>query len=572
LGEYLVRTGVITPEQLQAGLEQQSRTGCLLGEALVSLGFLTKETLFVQLAEFLGVPYISLRTTPPDPDAARMISARLAHRYQLIPVRRQGNRLTVAMATPTDIAAEDELRAITGLEIEPALADPEEIEDAISRIFDVMQNAELAVTRSKTTARETKAAQEAPPPVEEGPIVGLVQSLLVKAIRERASDVHVEPQQHDLRVRYRVDGMLHEVMRQDQSLQPAIITRIKVLAGMDIAERRLPQDGRFTMTVDGKSYDIRVSTLPSQYGEKAVLRILEKSGGIRSLSELGFTEETRQRIEALLSRPHGLFLVVGPTGSGKSTTLSAALSYLNRDTINIVTVEDPIEYEIPGTTQTQVNPRAGLTFATALRHILRQDPDVIMVGEIRDRETAEMAIQAALTGHMVLSTLHTNDAPSTVIRLLDMGVEPVLLASSLAGVLSQRLVRLLCPHCRESYVLPKGTKIAGLELEPDQILYRPPTQRSGEPCPHCIHGYAGRTVVAELMEVDNTIRDLILSRASTHELREAALKNGMIPIREDGLRRVRAGETSLEEVLRVTETSPQALLELGRALAETVGV
>lgn len=570
LGEFLVRTGVITAEELQAGLEEQARTGSLLGETLVSMGFISREVLLNRLADFYGVPFVSLRMSPPDPATARMVSARLAHRYQLIPVRRQGDRLLVAMANPADVAAEDELRALTGLEITPALADADEIEDAIGRIFDVMQNAERAI-RSRTSAQEPRPSVETGPPVEDGPIVGLVQSLLVKAVRERASDIHLEPQQKDLRVRYRVDGMLREVMRQERSLLPAIITRIKVMSGMDIAERRLPQDGRFAMTVDGRSFDFRVSTLPSQYGEKAVLRLLEKTGGIRSLEQLGFDADTQHRIETLLSRPHGLFLVVGPTGSGKSTTLSAALSYLNRDTVNVVTVEDPIEYEIPGVCQTQVNPRAGLTFARALRHILRQDPDVIMVGEIRDRETAEMAIQAALTGHMVLSTLHTNDAPSTVARLLDMGVEPVLLASSLTGVLSQRLVRLLCPHCREPYTMPLGTEVAGWNPGPDHTLYRPPTQPFGEPCRHCIHGYAGRTVVAEFMEVDSTIRELILNRASTAEVRQAALKAGMVPIRQDGLRRVLAGETSLEEVLRVTDSTQQQPEEYRPQAAAAVG-
>lgn len=554
LGEFLVRSGVITAEELHAALEQQARTGALLGETLVSLGFISREVLMNRLADFYGVPYVSLRMSPPDPATAKMVSARLAHRYRLIPVRRQGDTLLVAMANPADVAAEDELRALTGMDITPALADADEIDDAIGRIFDVMQNAERAI-RNRAASQEAAPEVEAVPPVEEGPIVGLVQSLLVKAVRERASDIHVEPQANDVRVRYRVDGMLREVMRQEAALHPAIVTRIKVMAGMDIAERRLPQDGRFAMTVDGRSFDFRVSTLPSQYGEKAVLRLLEKTGGIRTLEQLGFAPDIQKRLEAVLSRPHGLFLVVGPTGSGKSTTLSAALSYLNRDTVNIVTVEDPIEYEIPGACQTQVNPRAGLTFARALRSILRQDPDVIMVGEIRDRETAEMAIQAALTGHMVLSTLHTNDAPSTVARLLDMGVEPVLLASSLAGVLSQRLVRLLCPHCREPYTVPEGTEIAGWRPEPGQTIYRPASKPFGEPCKHCIHGYAGRTVVTEFMEVNNEIRELILNRASTGEVRRAAIANGMVPIRMDGIRRVLAGETSLEEVLRVTDHS-----------------
>lgn len=554
LGEFLVRRGVIDPEQLKAALEQQARRGALLGETLVELGYVARETLLAELAEYYGVAFVSLRLNPPDPAVARLVSARLAHRYCLIPTVRRGDRLTVAMANPSNIAAEDEVRAITGLEVEPVLADADEITEAIGRIFDVMQNAERAVRHRKAVQRETRPQPRVEVNGEEGPIVGLVQSLLIQAVRAGASDVHLEPQEGELRVRYRVDGLLHEAVRQPMALHPAVVARVKVLAGMDIGERRLPQDGRFSMTVDGRCYDFRVSTLPSLHGEKAVLRILDKTGGVRCLDGLGFTRGDQRLIERLLAQPYGLFLVAGPTGSGKSTTLSAALSHLDATTLNIVTVEDPIEYQLPGICQMQVNARAGLTFAVALRHILRQDPDVIMVGEIRDRETAELAVQAALTGHLVLSTLHTNDAPSTVARLLDMGIEPILLASALTGVLSQRLVRLLCPHCRQPYFLPRELRLAeGWTVGRGQPLYRPPTA-ADTPCRHCQRGYSGRSVIAELMTVDSTIRELILRRAATGAIREAAIAAGMRPMREDGLRRVLAGETSLEEVLRVTRS------------------
>lgn len=563
LGEYLVRHGVINSEQLQTALEYQKRSGGLLGKALIALGYISRERLLEQVASFHGVPYVSLRLSPPDPAAAKLVPGRLAHRYRLIPIRRNGDQLVIAMANPADVAAEDEVRAVTGLEVDPVLADPDEILDSVGQIFDVMQNAERAVHTRTSIATPTESDPLVP--LEEGPIVNLVQSLLTQAVRERASDIHIEPQETDLRIRYRVDGALREVMRQPLSLLSGIITRIKVMAGLDIAERRVPQDGRFGMVVDGRSFDFRVSTLPSLFGEKGVLRLLDKSGGVRSLQELGFSQEDQRLIENLLSRPHGLFLVVGPTGSGKSTTLSAALSHLSAETVNVVTVEDPIEYQIAGVSQVQINPRAGLTFASVLRHILRQDPDVIMVGEIRDRETAEIAVQAALTGHLVLSTLHTNDAPSTVARLLDMGVEPILLASSLVGVLAQRLVRVLCTHCREPYQPPEGVELVpGWQVPVSQLLYRP---HSGN-CLYCRHGYAGRTVLAELMPVDAEIRELILRRASTDEIRKAACASGMRQMREDGLRRVLSGETSLEEILRVTASQDEILRALDQQEAD----
>lgn len=578
LGEYLIRHGLINQGQLKAALEHQARQGGRIGDALVALGYLTPEVLLERLAAFYGVPYVSLRLNPPDPAAARLIPARLAHRFQLIPIRRQGDRLVVAMADPADVEAEDEVRALTGLQVEAVLAGAEEIAEAAGQIFDVMQNAERAARQSQN---QGPAAVPEPEPAgspaglgEEGPVVALVQSLLVQAVRERASDIHLEPQEVDLRVRFRVDGMLREVMRQPRSLLLSVVTRLKVMAGMDNAERRLPQDGRFGLVVDGRSYDFRVSTLPSLFGEKAVLRILDKSAGVRSLAELGFPLPDRRQIEALLARPYGLFLVVGPTGSGKSTTLSAALAHLNSVTANIVTVEDPIEYQVPGVCQVQVNPKAGLTFAAALRHILRQDPDVIMVGEIRDRETAQMAVQAALTGHLVLSTLHTGDAASAVARLLDMGIEPVLLATALTGVLAQRLVRLLCPHCREAYTLPDDVEPApGWRLPGRRPLYRPPTKKGGAgECRFCRHGYAGRTVVAELMTMDETLRELVLRRAGTDEIRWAARTAGMRSLREDGLRRVLAGETSLEEVLRVTDALDEPALPQPIRLRERVPV
>lgn len=382
-------------------------------------------------------------------------------------------------------------------------------------------------------------------------MIELVQNLLEEAVRQRASDVHVEPGDGTFTIRFRIDGTLHVAMTPPPALHPAVTTRLKVLAGMDVAERRLPQDGRFRIRVDGREFDCRCSTMPTVHGEKVVIRLLDRSLGVARLDDLGLPPDVVAQLRELVRRPHGLLLVTGPTGSGKSTTLAALLQEIDRTRLNVLTIEDPVEYEIPGASQSQVNPRAGLTFEVALRHLLRQDPDVIMVGEVRDRETADTAVRAALTGHLILATLHTNDAPSSVTRLVDMGVEPFLLGSSLLAVLAQRLVRVLCPHCRQAYAPGEAVRsvfaAAGVPLPADGVLYRPVG------CGECRGGYAGRRAIAELMVTNPALRDRIAAGATAAELGRRAVAGGMRTLRQAGLELALAGITSVEEVLRVTE-------------------
>ncbi len=575
LGDYLITQGLLSPEQLDHALAMQKVTGRRLGQVLVDLGLLRPDQVAAILAEQLGVRYWDLELNPPDPAAARLVPARLERRFQLVPVARQEGRLVVAMADPTNVEAQDAVAMLTGLDVEPVLSREEDIQIALARLFGVMESVEEAVRQTRDREGRAPAAQAHPredgealrrtgrgpaAPWElhgaaiaeehleaDAPIVRLVDSILTQAVREGATDVHLEPQEDRLRVRFRVDGLLREATSAPLSLQRAVAARIKVMAGLNVSERRLPQDGRFTFAVDGRQWDVRVATMPTMLGEKVALRLLSKEAGALSLWSLGMDPDTLERFRHLLGLPHGMLLVTGPTGSGKSTTLAAALSYLNSDRRNIVTVEDPIEHRIPGINQIQVNPRAGLTLAVALRHLLRQDPDVVMVGEIRDQETADIAMKAALTGHLVLATLHTNSAPGALVRLVDMGVEPYLVASAVTGVLGQRLIRLLCPDCKEPY-LPSPEEAALLGTEPyhDEPLYR------AVGCRAC-HGtgYRGRTGVFELLVMDDGLRALVRSRADEARLGEAAVQDGMVPLIQAGRLRVLEGDTSVEEFLRV---------------------
>ncbi|MFS8639470.1 MAG: GspE/PulE family protein [Symbiobacteriaceae bacterium] len=577
LGDYLVEQGWIDRAQLEEALAEQRRTGRRLGDVLVAKGFITRRQLQAALAAQLGVRTWDLRADPPPPEAARRIPDWIARRYQVLPVWQDDRRLVIAMADPTDLEALDQVRLVTGQEVEPVLADEEDLRDAIGRIFGLLETAERATRTAGEAARagrpgrggrtgpgeaqdgsqrpagrgEGAAAEEVAPVETEAPVVEFVRNLLEQAVREKASDIHLEPGERRFAIRFRIDGTLHLAMTPPPALHPAVISRIKVLAGMDIAERRLPQDGRFSIRVDGRDYDCRCSSMPTVHGEKMVIRILDKSMGLARLDGLGLPDGMVERLRELVRRPYGMLLVTGPTGSGKSTTLAALLQEVDRAHLNVVTIEDPVEYEIPGTNQSQVNARAGLTFQVALRHFLRQDPDVIMVGEIRDRETADTAVRAALTGHLILSTLHTNDAPSSITRLADMGVEPFLIASSVLAVLGQRLVRVLCPACREPYRAgPHVARLyeeAGVELDPGATLYRP------RGCPNCRGGYTGRTAIAELMVVSPALRELITARAPAHDLAQVAVREGMRTLRQAGLELARGGVTSVEEVLRVTE-------------------
>ncbi len=547
----MVRSGLVDGDQVERALEIQEETGERLGEILIDLGILEREDLLRNLARQLSVSYYDLEANPPAPEVARLINARLARSHNVIPVDTDQNQIVLAMADPTDVSAQEDVRIFTGREVEPVLAKEDDISEAIERVFGVMESAERAMERLQErveAARSPESILQAGEMEEDDPIVSLANNIIVQAVREEASDIHIEPEREKLRVRFRIDGNLREVMEPAKSVGQALVSRIKVMADLDIAERRLPQDGRFDFKVESREYDLRVSCMPTYYGEKISMRLLEKTGGVLGFPELGMDERLIEGFRSLLSQPYGMVLVTGPTGSGKSTTLAAALQELSRPEVNIVTIEDPIEYQIPGVNQTQVNPRAGLDFALALRHFLRQDPDIIMVGEIRDIETAQVAVRAALTGHKVFSTLHTNDAPGALTRLVDMGIEPFLVSSSVIGVMSQRLVRVLCGECRQKFQPPEDLlRRVGFERE-DEIeeLYR------AGGCRACRDvGYRGRSGVFELLVVDEQIQRLVMQEVSTSELRNQARQAGMRSLAAHARQKVLAGETSLEEALKV---------------------
>ncbi len=553
LGELLVDNGAITREQLNKALQvhreiiQKGGRG-MLGQTIVDLGYTTEEIVTKTLAQQADVEYVSLTNYEVDATAAALLDPEAARRYKSLPIGFENGKLIVAMMPPNDIVAIDDLRMITGYEIKPVCVSDSELKVAIEQY--ARASADVI-----TEEDEIEHAQEEPDvqsSVADKPAVQLANLIFNQAIRNSASDVHIEPQEKSLRIRFRIDGVLHEVMQPPARLHPSLVSRIKVMAGMDIANRRSPQDGRTTLKLDGRVIDFRVASLPSAYGEKLTLRLLDRSSRLITLPELGFPETQLKKFRQAINKPHGCVLVTGPTGSGKSTTLYAGLSELNSVEKNIITVEDPIEYRLTGINQVQVNPRAGLTFATGLRSILRNDPDIIMIGEIRDRETARIAIESALTGHLVLSTLHTNDSAGAITRLGDMDIEPYLTASSVIAVLAQRLVRLLCKQCREPYKVSRAeirSAVPDFPLTRDEqeiTIYKPVG------CLRCSNtGYKGRIGVYELLRVNDTIKHLTLQRKSAGEIAEAAIKDGMITLRRDGFIKVREGLTSLEEALRV---------------------
>lgn len=566
IGEILVSRGYITPEQLQAALEAQSGLPTMeaLGETLVNMGYLSHRDKLRCLAEQWGVEFVELETYPVDVSVTKLVGQEICRRYKAIPISRPNGKVVVAMKDPNDIYAIDPLRLVIGADIEPVLAEEEDIFAAIARYFsddasaqDAFKNAlqdidveSIDVTTAiNDNANEEVGTDQLRELVDEAPVVRLANLILGQAVKDGASDIHIEPTREGIRVRYRVDGILREAMQLPKKVQSALISRIKIMSTMDIAERRAPQDGRISLMIETKQWDFRVSTLPSAFGEKVVLRVLDKSAIGVGLHRLGLMPKTLEQFENLITRTYGIILVTGPTGSGKSTTLYSVLSKLNSTEKNILTIEDPVEYELAGLTQVGVNPRAGLTFAAGLRCMLRQDPNIIMVGEIRDSETALIAVEAALTGHLVLSTLHTNDAPGAIARLLDMGVEPFLIASAVCGVLAQRLCRVICPRCKVAYQPPMdAVRRLGISQENTQGVkfYR------GRGCDYCKGtGYKGRTGIYELMAVNDEIRDLALDRASSQKVKEAAIRNGMITLKSDATEKVLLGMTSLEETLRV---------------------
>jgi type IV pilus assembly protein PilB len=546
LGELLVEQGYITPHQLEEALEEQKVTGDNLGEILVRNGWISREELNHVIATKIGISTFSLANYIIPGEVIKLIPQDVALKYKVIPVFKVGNTLTVAMADPTNIFIIDELTRITGCSIEPVLADEMEIRKAQDQYYGGGTIYEIISSIDKEKLKDSVKLEE------EAPIVKLVNILIADAVKRNASDIHIGPEERLVEIRYRIDGILHRYTSLPKYLQSAVISRIKIMAGLDIAERRLPQDGRILMKIGNREIDFRVSTCPTIHGENVVLRILDKSSMVLGLENLGFPPKELAIFEELISQPYGIILVTGPTGSGKTTTLYSALQKINREDINIMTVEDPVEYQFPHIHQVQINPKAGLTFANTLRSFLRQDPDVIMVGEIRDLETAEIAVQAALTGHLVLSTLHTNDAPTAFTRLIDMGVEPFLVSSSLLGVLAQRLVRKVCTRCKEEYIpsleLLKALGIEGKVSSSIKFV-------RGKGCKICNNsGYRGRTAIFELLKSTSEIQRLVLKKASADEIREVARSQGMKTLREAAIDKLLQGVTTAEEVIRVTQT------------------
>ncbi len=551
LGERLVQEGYLTLEQLQRALEEERRTRVPLHKILVKRGLAPDEVVASFLADEVGVPYVKLSDFLVDQEVLPLLPEDLCRRFKVFPLFKIGPTLTVATIEPANVMALDHVKRASGYDVDLVISTEAEILQAIDQYYGTrgsiaelvkgidMQGMGLEDERTVTAERLAGVAEVAP-------VVKLVNLLIASAVRDKASDIHIEPEEDLVRVRLRIDGILHETTQLPKHLQPAIISRIKILSDLDIADARTPKDGRFRFPLEDKEVDLRVSIFPTLYGENVVLRILDRSGTLLKLSELGFAEETLKQYERLIAKPYGLVLVTGPTGSGKTTTLYATLNALNTPEKNIITIEDPVEYHLPWIRQSQVNPKAGVTFAAGLRSILRQDPDIIMVGEIRDAETAQTAIQAALTGHLVFSTLHTNDAVGALTRLMDMGVEPFLIASSTVGVLAQRLVRVICEKCKEPFHPPgKFLDFLPLTEKGARTFFR------GRGCAFCKEtGYRGRIGIFELLVLNEPIRELVLARAPASALKQEAVKQGMRDLWSDGLEKAMKGLTTLEEVLR----------------------
>ena len=551
LGDILKQMGLVTEQQIEAALERQKDTHKRLGQLLIDDGSLSELDLAKALAAKFGVSFLDLSEAPFDAAATSYIDEKLARRYGAAPVRfLDDSTLLVAMVDPQNLLALQDLEIITGFTIQPAIASEEDVYGAIAKIYRDRPQVDESSDEIGAGAMD-ESITDIRDATEEAPIIKLVNSIIAQSVDDAASDIHFEPQAKELMIRFRVDGVLHEIMSIPRRMQAGVISRLKIMADLDIAERRVPQDGRIGLVVGGKPIDMRVATLPTVYGEKIVMRLLDKSNVMLNLEDLGFAEKALKRFQRSFSRPYGAILVTGPTGSGKSTTLYAALNILNAPEKNIITVEDPVEYRLTGINQVQVNVRAGMTFAAALRSILRCDPDIVMVGEIRDRETAQIAVESALTGHLVLSTLHTNDAPGALSRLTEMGIEPFLTSSAVDCVLAQRLARKLCPVCRDPYTATKEM-LRKNDFPPevcerdDVVLYR------AKGCTRCNNtGYKGRLGLYEVMIVSEAIRRLTVERKSADEISRVAAAEGMKSLREDGIDKVLLGMTSVEEIARV---------------------
>ncbi len=562
LGERLVEKGLLTPAQLKQVLEKLKTDPRRIGEVLVAEGLVSEPQMMETLSEQLKITFVDVEYYKVDKAVMDLFPKKFLLENQAVPLFRMQNTVTVAMADPLNLKTIDRFRSFCKCDIQPLLASPSSIMKLLERFYgsvdsleEVLQDAqkELADNPAKETGKtsgEQEDAKGLAAVAERAPIIKLVETILKQAVAARASDIHLEPEEKSTRLRYRVDGVLYEVAAPPKTMEGAVISRLKIMSGLDIAERRLPQDGRFQLKLGEREVDFRISTFPTIYGENVAIRVLDKGAISFSLEQLGFSPELLERFKALIRRPHGIVLVTGPTGSGKTSTLYAGLRTLDSVKSNVITLEDPVEYRIPGIRQSQVDVKAGLSFASGLRSIVRQDPDVIMIGEIRDLETAEIAIHAALTGHLVFSTLHTNDAPGAITRLIDMGVEPFLVSSALVGVLAQRLVRVLCVQCKQPAPLSKEALASlGVEVTP---------QGSGifqtKGCEECKQsGYRGRTGLFELLEMSDLLREKTIAKASSSDLRAQAVRDGMQALRQSGVAKALAGITTVEEILRVAE-------------------
>lgn len=554
LGDLLVQKGIITEEQLSEALKQQKEKKLMLGEMIVSMGFASQSQINDVLCEHLNIDFVDMREEEPDPQVLSLLDESIMRKYTLVPLRHDNNNagaLQVAMADPMNILAMDDINIITGMQVVPILANAQDINAFLDKAFGQQQAQNIVELykreqgdNNKEAEKENNARREE---IENAPIVVLINNIIEQAVRQRASDIHIEPMEKTVRVRYRIDGNLKEIMKYDNALLGAITTRLKIMSGMDISEKRKPQDGRITTTVDRREYDIRVSNLPTLYGEKVVMRIASKEGFNVDISKLGLTERDRKVFQDILRNPHGIILVTGPTGSGKSTTLYTALSELNTEDVNIITVEDPVEANIDGINQVQVNTKANLTFASALRSILRQDPDIIMIGEIRDSETAEIAVRASITGHLVVSTLHTNSTASSVARLEDMGVESYLIADSMVGIIAQRLVRRLCECKKPKEATVEEKQLLGVDTDKSCTIYEP----CG--CKLCNNtGYYGRMGIYEIMKISPAIKRLISKNADAEDIKNQAVKEGMNTLKMAAANGVKEGITSIAEMIKAT--------------------
>lgn len=560
IGQLLLEKGLVTEHQIEQALEEQKLTGKLLGRIFVDMGVVKEDDILQLLGSRSGFSVAKLKDMKIPKEVIDKVPASVAKIYTVMPISVEGNQLTIAIADPLNVAAFDDLRFTLGMNIKGVVASDEEIKEQIQKSYgsegetiqDVLgvfgEKMELVPSGEEVT--DIATLQEL---ASRAPVIKLLNMILLQGVKEKSSDIHFEPFEQDYRIRYRVDGVLYEVARPPKNLSLGLSSRIKVMANLDIAERRLPQDGRIMVTIEGKSVDLRISTLPTIFGESVVMRVLDRTTVSLSIDEVGMLDETKKKIRSIIQKPNGIFLATGPTGCGKTTTLYGCIREINKIEYKVITTEDPVEYDLKGIIQVPINAKIGLTFAISLRHILRQDPDIIMVGEIRDTETAQIAIQASLTGHLVFSTLHTNDAAGTITRLIDMGVEPFLVTSTLEAVLAQRLVRKICLFCKEEYT-PEPELIADLGFKPEEMKTKKFYRGAG--CVKCNNsGYKGRTGIYELLILNEPIRQLVIEKAHTALIKKAAIESGMKTLLDDGLEKVNMGVTTVEEVLKEAQTS-----------------